>query len=161
MIYIVLLSDTRNKGGLYMMPCGFSSVCVGACFWIHERYWTIYAHVAASFVLWCLVYDPAITNYCASWTSPFLYYCYQSLCSPVLIPGTFSWTLFLLLKTAGLSLHVLCCILFSRICFCQIQPPFLLDLISHNCFLCSPEPHPFKIETTCLEFSHLGCTLHL
>jgi hypothetical protein len=37
----------------------------------------------------------------------------------------------------------------------------LLDLISHNCFPCSPEPHSCKIETTCFEFSHLGCTPHL
>jgi hypothetical protein len=52
MVYIVELSDIRNKGGYYRMPFGFSSVHAGACVLDSQM---IYGHVATSFVLWCPV----------------------------------------------------------------------------------------------------------
>ena len=124
-------------------------------FWIHEWYRMIYGHVLHPLSYGALYMAQQSLNTVLRWrvhsstTAIRVLYCYQEHShGPCFYTFSNHWTL----------LCVLCCIFFSWICFHQIQPPFLLDLISHNCFRCSPEPHSCKTESTCFEFSHLGCT---
>jgi len=158
MVYIVWLSDIRNKGGHYIMSCGFRSVHVGACFldsWMKLndlRSWLLPLSYGALYMAQKSLTIVLPWQVHSFTTAIRALYCYQEHShGPCFYTSNNHWPL----------LYVLCCIFFSWICFHQIQLPFLLDLISHNCFLCSPEPHPCKIETTCFEFSHLGCTPHL
>ena len=131
----------KFKGGFYMMPPGFSSVCVGSCFWIHEQYQLIV--MAVSFILPGPVHDPAIT---IAFPGRILPSVSQPSC-PVLLPGMFSQSLLPpLQKPIGLSLYVLCYIFFSQICFHQIQPPFLLHLFLTTAFRILQNHLPAKLK---------------